>query len=256
MRSKGGNVKSRYSLPVFLLMIYLVMACSVAQFAPGRQARVSATPTKTPKPTFTATPLPTATLSPSPTPLPTQPPTATATAVPTDTPFPTATFTPIPTLAVAPTALPTARPAASPTRKPAPKPTQTAPKPTSTPLPPFVITIVRGDVRCDGYRGITGFAYHANNAPYPGVGIAVWTDLWEGRVSVSEPDGKFDRPLSGLPAGTFHVAVVRQETCDQQGGEITARNCKVISNVLNVKLTEQCTGAGANQVTVLRVTGP
>jgi hypothetical protein len=49
---------------------------------------------------------------------------------------------------------------------------------------------------------------------------------------------------------------VRLETCDQSGGLPTAINCQRLSNIQQVATTENCTGAGANQVTELDIIGP
>jgi hypothetical protein len=81
--------------------------------------------------------------------------------------------------------------------------------------------------------------------------------VWEGRVSPSDPDGKYDIPLGDIPAGAFKVAVVKLETCSLQDGRTTANNCQTISNVIDgVVTTEQCEGPGANQVTEIEFVGP
>lgn len=97
---------------------------------------------------------------------------------------------------------------------------------------------------------------HASGAPYPGVAVGVWSDAWQGRVSVSEGDGKFELPLSDVPPGTFRVAVVRLETCGQRDGLPTAVDCQRRSNEVPVTTTEDCTGADANQVTEVDFRGP
>ena len=90
-------------LVIAITMLVAMMACSTGNLL-SRQSGPTATPTKTPKPTFTATLLPTDT----PVPTNTQPPTATATPVtPTNTPvIMTATSTPPPTNTQPPTATP------------------------------------------------------------------------------------------------------------------------------------------------------
>jgi hypothetical protein len=99
--------------------------------------------------------------------------------------------------------------------------------------------------------------FHGNGAPYPGVAVGVWTDVWQGKVTVSEPNGKYSLPLTGLPTGTFHVAVVQFETCNQlANGDRTAVDCTRKSPDYDVTVTDNCQGAGANQVTVLDFTGP
>jgi hypothetical protein len=95
------------------LLALVLLGCSVGR---GGAARITPTPTKTPRPLFTAT------MTPSVTPLP---PSATPTvALPTDTSLPP-TETPIP-----PTDTPTA-----PTNTPHPKATNTPVPPTKTPAP-------------------------------------------------------------------------------------------------------------------------
>lgn len=247
-------MKSRHSLVIVVLMVYLLAACSAEQLRSGRQAGVTATPTRTPKPTFTATLPPTNTPTPSPTPLPTDTPTHTP--VPTDTPPPTAVVVTIPPTAV-PLPSATPRPTAKPTSRPRPKPTAAPPKPTNTPAPPFRVEIAKGYARCDGYRGVTGTAIHANKAPYPGVSVGVWSDSWEdGRVGASQGEGKFDINLSDLPVGTFHAAVIKAEGCEQRNGAPVVKNCQKLSNVKDFAITDKCTGAGASQVTELAVYGP
>lgn len=251
-------MKKRSIVLIAIVASLLVMACSLSDIGPRREARTTATPTRTPKPTFTSTATATRTLTPTATPIPTDPPTATPrpsnTPVPSDTPtqtaIPTSTETPPPS--ATPTA--TTRPTARPTRRPTTPPT---PRPTQTPPPPFTGKIVRGYTNCGGYSGITGHVRHASGDPYPGVAIGVWTDIWQGRIAVSELDGKFEITLSDLPPGTFRVAAVRLETCSQRDGDWTAIDCRRISNVIqNVSVTEKCTGTGANQVTEIDFNGP
>jgi hypothetical protein len=257
-------MKKRSIVLLAIIASLLVMACSLSDIGPRQQARTTATPTRTPRPTFTPPATATRTLTPSSTPIPTNTATVTprpsSTPVPSDTPPPsdTPTQTAIPTLTETPppSATPTAtrRPTARPTRRPTTPPT---PRPTQTPPPPFTGKIVRGDTNCGGYAGVTGYVRHASGDPYPGVAIGVWNDIWQGRVAISEPDGKFEITLSDLPPDTFRVAAVRLETCGQRDGQPTAVDCQRISNVIeNVSVTEKCTGAGANQVTTIDFTGP
>ena len=104
---------------------------------------------------------------------------------------------------------------------------------------------------------MTGFVWHANGAPYPGVAVGVWSDTWTGQVSVSEANGKYELTLTNLPRGTFKVAAVKLETCSQRDGQSTASDCQVISNIVgNVVTTEHCEGAGANQVSKVDFSGP
>jgi hypothetical protein len=131
------------------------------------------------------------------------------------------------------------------------------PRPTDTPAPPFTGRIIRGYTNCSGYSGVTGFVRHASGDPYAGVAVGVWSDGWEGRVSESEANGKYELPLTDIPPGAFTVAVVRLETCSQQGGRTTAKNCQTISNIVGgVFTTENCEGEGANQVTEIEFVGP
>ena len=95
---------------------------------------------------------------------------------------------------------------------------------------------------------------HANGAPYPGVAIGVWSDAWQGRVGISEADGKYEVPLSDLPPGHFKVAVVKLETCTQRDGQPTAIDCQRLSNVVTgVTVTEHCE---VNRVTEIEFVGP
>jgi hypothetical protein len=250
-------MKKRLIILIAIVLAWTIMACSLSELVPQQQARVTNTPTRTPKPTFTATATPTHTVPPSPTPTPTQTPTATPvpteTPVPSDTPPPTAI--PTDTETPPPSATPTAT--LPPTPRPTRKPTNTPiPAPTKPPPPPFTGTIARGDTHCGGYRGVTGYIKHANGAAYPGVAIGVWSDAWQGRVGVSEADGKYELPLTDVPAGKFKVAVVKSGTCGQRDGELTAVDCQRLSNIIEVTTTDQCTGVGANQVTTINFTGP
>jgi hypothetical protein len=97
---------------------------------------------------------------------------------------------------------------------------------------------------------------HANGSGYPDVAVGVWSDAWEGAVTVSEADGKYDLPLTNVPAGKYKVAVVRLETCGQRDGRTTAIACQPRSSPVVVTTTDNCTGAGANQVTEVNFSGP
>jgi hypothetical protein len=237
------------------LFLWTTLACSVSELVPLREARATATPTRTLVPTFTATATPTRTLMPSPTPPPTR--TATPTPPPTDTPLPTdtapPTLTPTETLTPLPSDTPTRTP--RPTARPRPKPTKTpVPKPTKTPAPVFNGTIVRGYPHCGGYAGVTGQVVHGNGAPYVGVAVGVWSNTWQGRVGISEADGKYEVPLSDLPPGHYQVAVVKLDTCKIQNGQPTAVDCRRLSNVITgVTVTEFC---DVNRVTEIEFRGP
>jgi hypothetical protein len=250
-------VNKRLIVLFVIISVWTVAACSLSQLGPQRQAAITATSTRTPKPTFTATATPTPTLTPSPTPGPTNTPTSTP--IPTNTPLPTATLPPtlIPTDTPIPLPTNTATNTPRPTSRPRPRPTNTPiPRPTNTPPPPFTGSIVRGYANC-GDRSVTGQVKHANGSPYPGVAVGVWSDVWEGRVTVSEASGKFELTLNDVPPGTFKVAAVKLQTCSLRDGLPTAINCQRVSNVIgNVVTTQNCVGAGANQVTVIDFVGP
>ena len=236
---------------IALVLLWALVACSLTQLIPGREARVTATPTRTLNPTFT--PTSTATLTPLPSFTPTPSNTPTDTPLPSDTPtitpIPSDTATPLPTAIPSATARPTSRPTSRPTNTPVPKPTK-------TPAPAFTGKIVRGIVRCDGYAAVTGHVKHSGGTAFAGVAVGVWSDLWAGAVSVSQADGKYDVNLTNLPAGTYQVAVVKLETCQQRDGLPTAVDCQRLSLPLGVTKTENCTGSGANQVSEVDFTGP
>ena len=244
-------MKNRLVLSAIVLAAFLALVVALAQCAPGRLARITPTPTRTLRPTFTPTSEASHTPLPSPTPFATQ----TSTAAP-----PTDTSTPVPeptAAAVEPTSPPTNTPTpwpptATATRKPAATRTKTpTPKPTNTPVPPFKGSIVHGWAKCD-LASVTGYVYHADKSPYVGVGVGVWSDAWDGAVSITESSGKFEVLLGGMPPGTYYVAVVDTGTCPGTG----ARGCQQRSNVVNTTLTQSCSGAGANQVTEIRFDGP
>ncbi len=244
-------MKTRLIILAAMVLIWAIAACSLSEFIPQQQARITSTPTRTPRPTFTATATPTRTLTPSPTPTVTDTPTSTP--IPTDTPLPTDTSTTTPTPMPTATGTATTPPTPRPTKRPTVAPT---PKPTRTPPPPFTGKVVRGFANCS-WAGVEGLVKHADGSPYPDVAVGVWTDIWEGRVVLSEPSGKFSLTLADVPPGTFKVAAVRLETCGQRDGLPTASKCTIISNLLsNVVVTAKCAGTGANQVTVLEFTGP
>ena len=257
-------MRGRIVVVGIIFACWAVIALLLSDFSPLRVVRITPTPTRTPKATFTATAIPTQTLTPSPTPVP--PDTPTASPVPSSTPLPTATPTTAPTVTDTATPLPSQTATASststaspaPTARPTSPPVDTPlPKPTNTPAPPFKGQIVQGFTHCGGYAGVTGFVKHPDGAGFPGIAVGVWSDAWQGNVSVSEASGKYDVDLSGLPAGTYRAAVVRIETCSQQEGRFTAINCQQLSNVVdNLRTTEHCEGDGANQVTKVDFVGP
>jgi hypothetical protein len=248
-------MRKRLIVLAAILASLVIVACSVSDLVPRREASITATPTRTPKPTFTATVTPTHTLTPSPTPTPTDTPTATP--IPTDTPPPTDTPTLTPTPTETQTPAPSATPTATTRATPRPPTRTPVPKPTNTPAPPFTGQIVGGARHCSGYTAVTGHIKHANGSAYPGTTVGVWSDAWVGAVSgPSEADGKYDVTLGGIPPGKFYVAVVRLGTCSVQDGVPTAINCQRLSNVIVVYTTEHCEGTDANQVPEVDFTGP
>jgi hypothetical protein len=100
---------------------------------------------------------------------------------------------------------------------------------------------------------VTGTVLHASGDPYAGVAIGVWSDLWDGEVRVSQADGKYDIPLTTVPYGKYHVAVVKLDTCEQRDGLPTAVNCQRRSNVVDITVTEFCE---VNRVTEVEFRGP
>ncbi len=75
----------------------------------------------------------------------------------------------------------------------------------------------------------------------------------------SGADGKFSVNLSGsqFPKDIFyHVAVVEFASCTEGGGRPSAAKCRQDSNVLNLKVTSICSGAGASTWTDLQARGP
>mgnify|MGYP001049925150 CR=1 FL=1 len=103
---------------------------------------------------------------------------------------------------------------------------------------------------------MTGAVVHSNGTAYGGVAIGVWSAEWRGAVTTSEPNGKFEIPLNNVPPGSFHVAVVKLETCGHRDGDPTARDCERLSNVVDMVTTAHCQGDGAVQVTEMDFVGP
>ena len=176
-------------LLIVIAMIVGTLACSTSTLV-GRQTGPTATPTKTPKPTFSVTPTPTETPIPTNTPTPTLTPTpvtptntpvvltATSTPVPpTDTPVPP-TDTPQPT--VKPTKKPTARPKA--TKPPTPKP-----PPPATPKPAFAWSgQVDFTLQNCGLTRVFGFTLASNAGLAGDVWVHYWADGWEGDWAKSQ----------------------------------------------------------------------
>ena len=95
---------------------------------------------------------------------------------------------------------------------------------------------------------------HPNGDPFAGVAVGVWSGTWEGEVRESQADGKYDIPLTNVPYGKYHVAVVKFETCSQRAdGLRTAANCERLSNVVDITVTEFCE---VNRVTEVEFRGP
>jgi hypothetical protein len=257
-------VKSRLIVLIGIAMICMTLACSLSQPGLLKEARVSPTPTRTPRPTYTTTPtqMPTPTFSATPIPSPT--PTASPTPLPTNTPLPsplpTETLPPTPdvtsTQTPVPTPLGTATPTVRPTRSPTRRPTNTpVPQPTNTPPPPFTGNVVIGYANCS-WNGVEGVVSHAGGGGYGDVAVGVWSDEWWGSVTTTEPSGKFSLPLRNVPLGTFWVAVVQWETCGQHGDSRSAVECNRLSNRVEITITEHCKGPGASNSAVIEFTGP
>jgi hypothetical protein len=97
---------------------------------------------------------------------------------------------------------------------------------------------------------------HASGDPYADVAVGVWSDAWPGRVTRTEPSGKFSLSIRSVELGRFYVAVVQWETCGQQGDDRTAVDCHYLSNRVEITITEHCEGAGASNSAVVEFTGP
>ncbi len=156
------------------------LSCTIGR---GGVARITPTPTKTPRPLFTATMTPTALPAPSDTPVPTNTPLSTATPVPTDTPLPPTgvppTDTPLPpTDTPAPptdTPLPPTDTPAPPTDTPQPRPTNTPIKPTHTATPKVdfkvkeIVAFVDGSLTKSGLHNVYFTVLDAGGAPIDGI---------------------------------------------------------------------------------------
>ena len=237
-------------LVVSIAIIAALLACSGGSLL-SRNTEPTATPTKTPKPTFTVT------LTPTSTPVPTDTPVATSTptpVTPTITPeIQTATFTPVPPTDTPAPPTNTPKPTPRPTAKPKPKPTKAPtakPQPTTPPKPQFAW---KGQVsntfhNCGGSR-IFGHALERNGALAGGVWIHVWADGWDGTWAKSEFNdmGAFpgdehnwdgwqhEPPQPGL----WHVCVVPSEG---------SWDC--ISNTVNARTGIDC----ENDIQVVHIT--
>jgi hypothetical protein len=149
----------------------------------------------------------------------------------------------------------TATATVKPTRRPTRRPTNTpVPRPTNTPLPPFT-AYVTGSQNCS-MAGVEGLVQHASGDPYADIAVGVWSGSWPGRVTTSEPNGKFSLRLTDLPPGQFQVAVVRLESCNKQGDDWTAVDCQRLSAPVDITITAECEGPGASNVAYIEFTGP
>jgi hypothetical protein len=212
---------------VIIAAVIGTLACSGGTLL-SRQEEPTATPTKTPKPTFTATLPPTDTPIPTNTPLPTDTPTP---VTPTETPVVhTATFTPEPPTdtplpptdtPVPPTNTPkpTARPRPRPTKTPTPKP-----QPTSPPPPQYAWrgTVIGTYANC-GITQVYGYTLDRNGGMAGDIWVHYWADGWNGgyvKSSWVEDKGASyegdEKNWDGLLAdyargGTWYVCVVAKE---------------------------------------------
>lgn len=252
-------MKTRLVILAVIVIVWIVLAVSLTQFGPQREADEISAATRTPNPTFTATATPTNTFTPSPTPspsnTPTPTPTSTNTPPPTDTPTPTQT--PTNTATPRPTSTPTKAPTA--TRKPALPPTKVPTRaPTKIPAPPFTGAVVSSSKNC-GTKGVWGYVKYASGAPYPGVTVGVWSSDWAGRVSApAKADGKYEVLMNDVPAGEFQVAVVDADTCDRYSGGLAADSCDRLSKPIKFTLNEiwECENEGTVQWAEVLYTGP
>ena len=250
-------MKTRLVILAVIVIVWIILAVTLTQFGPQREASEISAAIRTPKPTFTATATPTSTYTPSPTPRPSNTPTPTA--APTNTPTPTDTPTPTPTDTATP--LPTSTPTKAPTatRKPAPPPTKKPPPaPTRIPAPPFTGAVLNSSPNC-GTKGIWGYVKHASGAPFSGVTVGVWSDAWAGRLSgPSKEDGKYEVLMNDVTASEFQIAVVKVDTCDTYYGALTANSCDRLSAPISFTLNEiwECEKEGTVQWVEVLYTGP
>lgn len=163
---------------LFLLagLIALLLGVLLGCGGGGESARVTATPTKTPRPLFTATYTPTATPLPTDTPAPTTTPAPTNTPLPTNTPVivtatPTLTET-LPSVTDAPLP-PTDTP--QPTQPTKPAATKTPIPPTSTPQPSVdfkvkeIVAFEDGSLTQTGFHNVYLTVLDAAGAPLDGM---------------------------------------------------------------------------------------
>lgn len=250
-----NSMKKRLLVLVMALAVIAgMLACSAGSLV--SRTEPTATPTKTPKPTYTVTSTPTNT------PIPTNTPTPTATFTPT----PEATNTPIvytatpttpPTDTPVPTATPTNTP--KPTRKPSkpkPKPTNTRPpQPTNTPRPQHAWRgTVAGTFSNCALTQVMGLTLASNGAVAGDVWIHYWTDGWSGAWTKSswtveegyagEGDEKnWDGTIDIYPkAGTWYVCVVSEDG---------SWDC--ISDKMTIKTDAEPCAPGSGGVQVVRI---
>jgi len=166
--------RERFLILLTCLALLLAVALVSCGAGAGRTSRVTATPTKTPRPLFTAThtPLPQVVPTDTPTPTtvpPTSTPVATDTPAPTDTP-PPATDTPAPT----DTPLPPSA-TAGPTNTAKPPATKTPARPTNTPAPQVdfrvadIVAFPDPDLSAGGAHNVYFTVLDAGGAPIDGI---------------------------------------------------------------------------------------
>jgi hypothetical protein len=217
-----------------------MLACSTGTLISRNEP--TATPTKTPKPTFTVT------LTPTDTPIPTD----TATPTATWTPSPVATFTPVvytatptltPTATLEPTSPPTNTPRPRPTNTPRPRRTNTPRPPTATPKPRFAWDgTVTGQLQNCGLTRLFGFTLDSNGGLAGDIWIHYWASGWDGAWAKSlwtdfgagttwaGDEGNWDGVIYNAPRdGVWNSCVVPSEG---------SWDC--VSNVVAVESSSDC----------------
>lgn len=218
-----NSIKKRLVvLVVGLAVVAGMLACSTGSLISRDEP--TATPTKTPKPTFTVTSTPTET------PIPTDTPTPTATWTPT----PVATFTPIvytatptitPTATLAPTSPPTNTPRPRPTNTPRPRATNTPRPPTATPKPQFAWNgTVTNQLQNCGLTRVFGFTLDKAGGLAGDVWVHFWADGWDGDWDKSQwtdfgagtpwkgDEGNWTGDIDNYPKeGVWHVCVTAND---------------------------------------------
>lgn len=227
-------------LVVALAVVAGMLACSTSSLL--SRTEPTATPTKTPKPTFTVT------LTPTDTPIPSDTPTPTATFTPT----PEATNTPIVyTATPTPTPTETPLPTATPTNTPKPRPQATRPpptatkkpQPTNTPRPQFAWSgSVTNQLQNCGLTRVFGFTLASNGALAGDIWVHYWADGWEGDWAKSQwtdfgagtswkgDEGNWDGTIDNMARdGVWHVCVTDDDN-----------SWSCISNTVDVQSSSNC----------------